>query len=824
LKGSAVEVYKIGVRLAMTGNTAAFMSVLIKDLTGAHVKVNQLTGGFTKLKVAIGGALGIWAGEKILSGLTSIVEKTKDLSHELTQVRKLGQQSESDMRAVYENALNVGKKVRGISYSDIIKIYSNVYDTVGGNRKEALALMAPLAKFDVVAGNTLGKFGETLDPNFNRDTIKSAEQMGRLTNEKGEYDEKKFLAYTDLVTKLMTITHGAINPAFMRQMATTGGPVFMGMNDQSLLASSIVGQYMGASRTGTAEMSLMQQFAGGTMFKRNAEAMQDIGLLGKDEWKVSGGRVILAPEARKRLGDLASDPWKLMQTLQKDMTDHGIVGQDAQIKELFAVFARQTTQRFMADLMRNSPQIAKAMEVAKSAMGVDASYTTQQTGDVAQKLADISVAYDRLWNVIAGPKNEAVIAVLDKITGAIELLTDAAAKTNPETLKNLGIGIGIIGTAIVGGAAVAMLAMLGPVGWLAAGVIALGAAVVLWGPKVQLFLGPQGIINFGIQSLGEVLVKYDWKGGFASLLSGLQSLWDKLKGLFGQGQPDNTLPPGFAPGAYHGGGTFMPINYETGSPLRMNSPMGTGDSASTGDGASRRPGRSASTGGGAGGGGIDSVPANITGNAYVGALRAPFGAELSDPNKRMQFAAMLLSEGSPLETAESAMNRSNFANKSLMQMLHSGFYGPINRGQLPKFMAELSRNPKLMAHMNAAIDAALAGSNMIHGFTDQGMPSDPGGRYEMRHEHMMSGGNVFGDWLNGKGTSQWRQNFEDRARGLGAGAVPPPKSNEVHVHNKTILDGRVIANNSMKHIVESGNKSASGGRLYDRSYTRPISI
>jgi glutamate mutase epsilon subunit len=57
---------------------------------GVHTKVNQLTGGFNRLKVAIVGALSFTAGVAILETMTKLVEKTKarmfeDSGHCLTE-------------------------------------------------------------------------------------------------------------------------------------------------------------------------------------------------------------------------------------------------------------------------------------------------------------------------------------------------------------------------------------------------------------------------------------------------------------------------------------------------------------------------------------------------------------------------------------------------------------------------------------------------------------------------------------------------------------------------------------------------------------------
>jgi hypothetical protein len=233
---------------------------------------------------------------------------------------------------------------------------------------------------------------------------------------------------------------------------------------------------------------------------------------------------------------------------------------------------------------------------------------------------------------------------------------------------------------------------------------------------------------------------------------------DAAPGAGGPGGPGG----GFSPAAYHPSGS-------------AGLPMGGGGSAHrlVSGGSSRQFSigdiRDALTGAGGGGG---EGPGAIQ-NGTIASARARFAEELKDPNKRMEFAAMLLSEGTPLPTAESAMNRSLFANKTLSQMLHSGFYGPINRGQLPGFMRQLQQNPKLMARMNAAINQALGGSDTIHGATDQGMTIDPNGRWP--GGRTIIGGQVFNDWGGGPGghagAARWREAFERMARASRGGGV-----------------------------------------------------
>ncbi|MGY3535770.1 hypothetical protein [Bradyrhizobium sp. USDA 4452] len=161
-----------------------------------------------------------------------------------------------------------------------------------------------------------------------------------------------------------------------------------------------------------------------------------------------------------------------------------------------------------------------------------------------------------------------------------------------------------------------------------------------------------------------------------------------------------------------------------------------------------------------------SVGQGLGGNAFLAARRARFEQELKDdPTLRMHLAAMQATEGASRGgTIESLMNRADMQGKTMRQMLGysadgrinpRSFYGPIRRGELGPTIERLKRNPKEFAKYDALTNRALAGSHIIGGHTDQGLPTDPNGSARtgipgLRLRDPKTGrldGNEFTDWV-----------------------------------------------------------------------------
>lgn len=193
-----------------------------------------------------------------------------------------------------------------------------------------------------------------------------------------------------------------------------------------------------------------------------------------------------------------------------------------------------------------------------------------------------------------------------------------------------------------------------------------------------------------------------------------------------------------------------------------------------------------------------STGEGLAGNAFLAARRGKFAEELNnDPNLRLHLAAMQMTEGASRGgTIESLMNRSDMQGKTMRQMLGysadgrinpRSFYGPIRRGALGPAIEKLKRDPKLFNYYNGFTDRALAGSHIIGGHTDQGLPSDPNGSQRtgipgLRLRDPKTGkldGNEFTDWVGpGSGWGRGRQGAINYRRFIEQGISNVPSASD----------------------------------------------
>ena len=368
-----MDAYKISIALAMSSNHAAVLSALSSHLLGVHANVEKLQGGFTKLKTLIGGALAVGAGVTILDTMVKLVEKTKDYSDELVKLERLGGGMSQAVLSgdLTKRAFDMAQRVP-MKATDLLKIPGASYSILG--EADSMKVWEPLAKFQWTMQQEHGFKGDAGDDL--QKFLRAGELGGRLTDPHTHQAAiEELTKFLDVSTKIMAATHGMVTPSVMLGMAQQGGFSMRGMTDDGYMNMAIAAQAMGGQKSGTAYLSLYQQLATGKMTKPAAIGMQNLGLLGENEWKSDHGHVVISNAAKKRLGNLiASDPMAIVDEIYKNLEARGIKDPKEQMRMAADALSRMTTQRFVAEEMMNREQISAERGRMKQGMNSGGSF------------------------------------------------------------------------------------------------------------------------------------------------------------------------------------------------------------------------------------------------------------------------------------------------------------------------------------------------------------------------------------------------------------------------------------------------------------------
>ncbi|MEJ0050584.1 MAG: hypothetical protein WDN02_05160 [Methylovirgula sp.] len=255
------------------------------------------------------------------------------------------------------------------------------------------------------------------------------------------------------------------------------------MSNEGLVGMLMAAQGMGGFRAGTATMSLFSQFAGGRMTAQVAKELHGLGLVGNYE-TIRGGGVQFDKGALNTpfIKQLLIDPLAGMGTLRDTLGKHGIEG-DAMNTEIFKIFGRQTTQRLASDFLTNLETMIAERTRTMHGQDLDEQYKTRQEQDYDTNIRNVDIAWQNFMSVIGAPLTIKAIGYLQQITIAIDSWTAKVEKMNPGTIVRIAEAIGVLGLTLIGAGAVAIIAALGPAGWIVLGIGSLAAALAAFKPE-----------------------------------------------------------------------------------------------------------------------------------------------------------------------------------------------------------------------------------------------------------------------------------------------------------------------------------------------------
>jgi hypothetical protein len=528
--------YEAFIRLTMVESVAGALALIITRLGLAEGGVKRLETAMSTLNrtsATLGGALSVAFGVGIVKGVVDMAEAASKLSHELAQIHKMGF-SPAQEAAAKASIMSMPTQVRGSTSLGAAKIFEDVAlllspDVATRSLKALTEFTTNLAAIKDVPFEEASKSLFSL--------VRAGDLLGKMVDPTAtKLDPERMTAFLNLASKVALATHGKVGPEQWLGLAQQGGPALSSMSDEGLMSMAMAAQAMGGMRAGTAMTSLYQQMVGGKMTQYSAQGLQDMGLVGgySVNW---GGHLTWDKGALDTpfTQAMQKDPLVAAKMLQDAMVAHGFKTIDEQIPELFKVLGRQTTQRLVHDFVRNYPQMISERGRMEQVAGTLDSNMISNTQDFERVMVNLKAAFEDMKTKIGLPITEILIPSLNKLGDALTKI-GTFASAHPDSIRQIGEGISLLGLAFIGGGGVALFAAMGPAGWLAAGVIALGTACFTNKDAIKSYLewfvgGINSLMNSGIEKLGTFMT--DVAKGIVVLGSALDSLWDKIKGGLG---------------------------------------------------------------------------------------------------------------------------------------------------------------------------------------------------------------------------------------------------------------------------------------------------
>ena len=540
------DVYKIGMSIILADGVSSVLGKIASQMTGIEGQAKRIEAGLASWNKAVVGAVGVLGGAAVLGGLKNIADHGDKLLDQQDKMRRAGLQQNEVLKLQADYYEKIAKSVPTSTVSEYLKTV-NELRAVTGSTQGAANLAERAMKVDALLGNT---FNKDMSGEYYK-LLRSAEMKGIST------DPAKLADFTDKAFSYITAFGGKLSANDFQLLARRGGTAFMNADiDKAMGPLAVLAADLGGSGAGTTLMTLQQmQMGANTLSKQQGEILEKAGLL--DMSKVTktgfgGGRLQVAPGgilgSLSHKGDLPG--WIKDVVYPKILAEAG--GDDVLAQSLIAKMFPNRNAAKLVEMFGNPhflDQQQKDLGLAGQVKPIDQAYADYIKNNPKGAKSAFNNQYESMMQSIGAPMMQAAIPVMKAVTDFFTTVGDFANK-HPNDIANIGKGIAILGAALIGGGAVALLAALGPVGWFAAGIIALGATFVTF--KTQISELSDSFAKF-IPTASEVV---GWMNSIGNSVGGfLEKIKNAVGGWFSHTSYE---------GGGEGGGLIQNIAYHPG--------------------------------------------------------------------------------------------------------------------------------------------------------------------------------------------------------------------------------------------------------------------
>lgn len=406
------EVYKVNIGLQVVGGAA--VEAQLKGIQGALEGLSAGAGGVSK-------AFGLWNKlfdaemiiggiEKIGHALVEVITTADKFNEKLVALQNAGFSADKGRAAAYA----IRQLAPTADLAGAVQTYGEVMPMTKGDQNEAITMAAGLEKVKSI----LRQRGISANDEGLLDLVRAVDIRGQMYTD-GKFDASKFQTELSGALSMLVESGGLIKPSDVLQYTRMAGPAAQGQTAEAFYGGGMeIAASMGAAREGTALMSMYQQFVGGKMTQAVADKLVQLGIIGGYS-KKGGGGIKLNEEQQtlENLPLLQSDPsaW-IDKVLVPKLQAKGYNTPEAMREQLFNLAGRQTTMRYMSDVMSNQPQVERGRELFKQFQGVDKSYATNMDQSLTENTIAFKSAWDALITSLGGPMVKPAITFLQDLT------------------------------------------------------------------------------------------------------------------------------------------------------------------------------------------------------------------------------------------------------------------------------------------------------------------------------------------------------------------------------------------------------------------------
>ena len=481
-----MDIYKIGVRIALANGMSPVLAIIAKDLLGIHTKVSDIEKGFGRWGLAVGGVAGIMGGAAILGGLAAIAKGGEDVNHQLELMKLQGMQF-SEIQQAASRAMQVSGSVLTSTYADNLAHIRELRYAFGDSQ-DAMKYLESVTKANATLNAMTGGGTDQV-----WEMVKALEQKGLTA------DPDQFMSYVDQMTKAVVATGGKVTPQQFMSTFKYGRTAMLGWDEafttQYLprLIQSLSGGGGGAGASGSAGTSLMSAFSKivqGQMSKKAADEFGRMGLAPGGVQPIPGSSesVLGGGVAGRTL--FQSDPYAWVQkVLMPALAKHNITSQDEIIAEISQLFPVRTASSIVAEMalqgayaLGDKSPFEKDAKLQREAFDQRMSYDELIKNDYATIMTAMQAQWETTRQAIGQPLSAPGGPLVTALADLTMLLNKVAevAQAHPQAVVIVADALAGLATAMIIGGFIALAAAIG-------GLIGVGGILVALAAGIAAF-------------------------------------------------------------------------------------------------------------------------------------------------------------------------------------------------------------------------------------------------------------------------------------------------------------------------------------------------